>query len=104
MEFKVVLSDLAQEQYDQILDYICNTLRNPQAVQNIMQDFDSTRELLKTQANNYGYCNSERLRRLKFHKLHFLKHKYIFIYRINNDIVVIEGIYHELQDYENSIG
>jgi plasmid stabilization system protein ParE len=104
MEYNVVISELAQEQYDDILDYICNTLQNPQAVKSIMQDFDSTRELLKTQASNYGYCNSERLRDLKFYKLHFLKHRYIFVYRINNNTVVIEGIYHELQDYENSIG
>jgi plasmid stabilization system protein ParE len=104
MEYNVVISELAQEQYDNILDYICNTLQNPQAVKSIMQDFDSTRELLKAQASTYGYCNSERLRDLKFHKLHFLKHRYIFVYRINNSTVVIEGIYHELQDYENSIG
>jgi plasmid stabilization system protein ParE len=104
MEYNVVLSDLAQEQYDNILDYIYNTLRNPQATQSVMQDFDRTRELLKTQACSFGYCNSKRLRDLKFHKLHFLKHRYIFVYRINDDTVVIEGIYHELQDYENSIG
>jgi plasmid stabilization system protein ParE len=103
MKFDVVLSDLALNQYDNILDYIYNTLKNPQAAKSVMQDFDSTVQLLKTQANNYGYCNSERLRKLRFRKLHFLKHKYILIYRIKSDMVVIEGIYHELQDYENSI-
>jgi plasmid stabilization system protein ParE len=104
MEFNIVLSELAQEQYDKILYYISNTLQNTQAAQSVMQDFDSTAELLKTQAADYGYCNGERLRKLNLRKLHFLKHKYIFVYRIINNTVVIEGIYHELQDYENSIG
>lgn len=103
MKFDVVLSDLAVTQYDNILSYIYDTLKNPQATKSVMQDFDRTVELLKTQANNYGYCKSERLSNLGFHKLHLLKHKYILVYRIKNDTVVIEGIYHELQDYENSI-
>ncbi|MCR4611823.1 MAG: hypothetical protein K5644_07995 [Lachnospiraceae bacterium] len=30
------------------------------------------------------------------------KHKYLLIYRIVNDVVIVEGMYHELQDYENS--
>ena len=104
MKYDVALSDLALTQYDNILDYIYNTLKNPQAVKSVMQDFDRTVELLKTQANSYAYCKSERLRNLGLHKLHLLKHKYILVYRIKNDAVVIEGIYHELQDYENSIG
>jgi plasmid stabilization system protein ParE len=57
MEFNVVLSDLAQEQYDNILDYIYNTLRNPQATQSVMQDFDRTRELLKTQASSFQFSH-----------------------------------------------
>jgi plasmid stabilization system protein ParE len=42
MEYNVVISELAQEQYDNILDYICNTLQNPQAVKSIMQDYENS--------------------------------------------------------------
>jgi len=32
----------------------------------------------------------------------FEKHRYVFVYRVNQSQVIIEGMYHELQDYENS--
>jgi hypothetical protein len=69
-----------------------------------MDDYDATIEMLETSPGSFGYCNSEKLKQLGFHKIHFQKHKYLFVYRIFGDEVIIEGMYHELQDYENAIG
>ena len=71
MQFNVELSELAENQYDNILSYISNVLKNPQALENVMNDFDDT--------------------------------IYLFAYRIIDSKVIVEGMYHELQDYENSI-
>lgn len=85
MSFKVELSDLANTQYDKILAYIYHVLENPQA-------------------EHFGYCRSEKLRKLGFHKIHLQKHRYLMVYRVKHDKVIVEGMYHELQDYENAIG
>ena len=79
MQFNVELSELAEKQYDNILSYISNVLKNPQALE------------------------SDRLRELGLRKIRFAKHRYLLVYRIAGSRVIIEGIYHELQDYENSI-
>ncbi len=68
-----------------------------------MRDFDDTIELLKDQADHLEYCRSERLRKMGLRKIHFRKHRYLLVYRIKNDKVIVEGMYHELQDYENAI-
>lgn len=104
MRFNVEMSDMAIEQYDKFLAYIYHTLLNPQAAANLMQDFDETIGILEKQADIFGYCKSERLKALGFHKIHFQKHRYLFVYRIKQDNVVVEGMYHELQDYERVIG
>ncbi len=70
MQFNVELSELAEMQYDNILSYISNVLKNPQTLENVPK---------------------------------FARHRYLFVYRIVDETVIIEGIYHELQDYENSI-
>jgi plasmid stabilization system protein ParE len=103
MQYNVRLSTLAEKQYDNILYYIANVLKNPQAAKNIMDDFDDTIIILEKSADSFGFCNSERLKKLGFHKIKFAKHKYLFVYRIVEKEVIIEGIYHELQDYENAI-
>jgi plasmid stabilization system protein ParE len=103
MQFKVELSELAERQYDNILSYTVNKLKNPQALKNIMDDFDDTIVKLEKMADSFGYCNSAPLKELGLHKIRFAKHRYLFVYRINKSQVIIEGIYHELQDYENTI-
>lgn len=103
MQFNVELSELAERQYDKILSYIANELKNPQAVKNVMDDFDATIEKLEKMADSFGYCNSNRLKEMGLHKIKFAKHRYLFVYRVNKSQVIIEGMYHEMQDYENSI-
>lgn len=103
MQFNVELSELAAQQYDKILYYIAYELKNPQALQNVMDDFDDTIAKLEKMADNFGYCKSERLKKMGLHKIGFVRHRYLFVYRLNKSQVIIEGMYHELQDYENSI-
>ena len=103
MQFNVELSELAEQQYDEILSYIANVLKNPQALKNVMDDFDETVERLEKMADSFGYCNSNRLKEMGLHKIRFARHRYLFVYRVNRSQVIIEGMYHEMQDYENSI-
>lgn len=103
MQFSVEISELAEEQYDNILNYLANVKENLQAVNGVIDDFDNAVEQLERIANTFGYCQDERLRAMGFHKFHFKSYRYIFVYRIRGDRVIIEGMYHELQDYENAI-
>lgn len=103
MQFDVELSELAEIQYDCILMYICNVLNNPQAVENVMNDFDDTIEKLEKMADTFAFCKSKRLKEMGLHKISFAKHRYLFVYRIIGKRVIVEGMYHELQDYKKSI-
>lgn len=103
MQFDVELSELAETQYDNILSYISSELKNQQAVENVINDFGDTIEKLEKMAETFGFCKSKRLKEMGLHKVGFARHKYLFVYRIVDEKVIIEGMYHELQDYENSI-
>ncbi len=103
MQFDVELSELAENQYDNILSYISNVLKNPQALESVMNDFDDTIGTLEKAAGTLGFCKNNRLKKMGLHKITFAKHRYLFVYRIIGNRVIIEGMYHELQDYENSI-
>ena len=103
MQFDVEFSELAENQYDNILSYLSNILKNPQAVNNVMDDFDGTIGTLEKMADTFGFCESKRLKEMGLHKIGFAKHRYLLVYRIIGNKVIVEGMYHELQDYENSI-
>lgn len=103
MQFNVELSELAEKQYDNILFYIANVLKNPQALESVMDDFDDTIVKLEKMADAFGYCKSKRLKGMGLHKIGFENHRYLLVYRVKGSQVIVEGIYHELQDYENTI-
>ena len=71
MSFKVEMSELAQEQYENILSYLAYKIRNPQAVEAVIDDFDFAVEQLENNADVFGFCNSPRLKALGLYKLHF---------------------------------
>ena len=104
MQYNVSLSKLAEEQYDKILSYISNKLKNPQALMSVMDDYDTTISVLEKAAASFAFCKSNRLKEMGFHKINFDNHRYLFVYRIVGNEVIVEGMYHELQDYENAIG
>jgi len=46
-------------------------------------------------------CDNPRLQSLGYHRINFQKHRYFMLYRIEDDVVYVDDIFHELQDYEN---
>lgn len=103
MQYDVQFSELAEKQYDNILKYIVNVLKNPQALKNVMDDFDATAKRLECATNSFGFCKCDRLKVMGLRSIGFEKHRYLFVYRIKENCVIVEGMYHEMQDYENLI-
>ena len=79
MLFRVEMSEKAESQYDNILDYVANILRNEQAVIAIMDDFDNAINTLEKMADIFEYCTSIRLRKLELRKYHLDKYKYLLL-------------------------
>lgn len=100
MRYNIEISELAEEQFDKILSYIDNKFKNKQAVMAVLNDYDRGIETLEENAEIFEFCQNEKLRNLKLRKLGFEKHKYLFVYRVVENTVFIEGIYHESQAYE----
>ena len=42
-----------------------------------------------------------KLRELGYRTFHFKNHRYFMMYKVIGNIARIDGIYHDLQDYEN---
>lgn len=36
-----------------------------------------------------------------YRAIHFMRHRYLMLYRIEGATVYVDAIYHQLQDYEN---
>lgn len=100
MEYEVVLSDQAKIHFRGIINYLLYELQNQQAAISVADDFDDTIARLSHMAGSLKLCDDNILRAKGYRTIHFRKHKYLMVYTVDENRAYVQGIYHDLQDYE----
>lgn len=100
--YEVIISPKALSQLDAYIGYIQYTLLNAQAAKAIWDDAVDTRDELAKSAGSLKLCDNKKLQNLGYHRINFLRHRYLMLYRLDGTTVYVEAIYHQLQDYENT--
>ena len=103
MDYKVVVTKDAEEDLERFIRYLVYEKESVQAAQNLLNDFDATIESLKHVAGSLKLCDNPKLLQLEYRRINFLNHRYFMLYRIIGDIIFLDDIFHELQDYENKL-
>ena len=103
MDYKVIVTQDAEEDLDKFLHYLIYEKGNRQAAKNVLDDFEMTKERLKKIAGSLKDCDNPKLRFLGYKRINFIKHRYFILYRVVENKVIIDAIFHELQDYENKM-
>lgn len=103
MGYRVVVTKDAEDDLDRFIKYLIWEKESMQAAQNVLNDYDATIESLKHVAGSLKLCDNPRLRQLEYRRINFLNHRYFMLYRIVDNVVFVDNIFHELQDYENKM-
>lgn len=103
MDYKVVVTRDAEEDLESFIKYLIIEKESIQAAENVLNDYDATIESLKHVAGSLKLCDNLRLRQLEYRRINFLNHRYFMLYRIVENVVFVDNIFHELQDYENKM-
>ena len=103
MDYKIVVTIDAEQDLDNYIKYLLYEKKSTQAAKNVLDDFETTKESLKYVASSLKLCDNPRLKQLGYRRINFLNHRYFMLYRIVDNVVVIDSIFHDLQDYENKM-
>ncbi len=103
LEYKVIITNGAKTQLAQILRYLRQDLKSEQAARSVKADMEDTKIRLSHMAGSFKLCDNPRLNALGYRIIHLKRHQYFMLYKIVSDMVRVDGIYHDLQDYENSL-
>lgn len=103
MDYKVNLMQSAEEDLNNFVAYLLFEKKNKQATKNLLDDFERTKESLSYVAGSLRLCENPRLKELGYRRINFLSHRYFMLYRVEGNMVFIDSIFHELQDYENKM-
>ncbi|MBQ8147964.1 MAG: type II toxin-antitoxin system RelE/ParE family toxin [Lachnospiraceae bacterium] len=101
MDYRIVVTKDAEEDLERFIKYLIYEKESMQAAKNVLNDYDATIESLKHVAGSLKLCDNLRLRQLEYRRINFLNHRYFMLYRIVDNVVFVDNIFHELQDYEN---
>lgn len=96
----MIITPPAKRKLDMYVNYTIETLRNKQAAKAILDDTRVTAKRLESVAGSLPICNNPILAKYEYRKINLSKHDFIMIYRIQDNEVIVDGMFHELQDYE----
>lgn len=103
MDYKVVLMEGAEEDLDGFITYLLFEKKSEQAARNLLSDFEATKISLSNVAGSLKLCDNPKLKKLGYRRINFLSHRYFMLYRIEENTVFVDNIFHGLQDYENKM-
>lgn len=103
MTYKIVITDKARKEFEKSIEYLIFEKNSDQAASSLIEDFENTKSYLKEFANSFKTIDNPELKKYFYRRINFRFHRYFIVYQIEKDLVIIEGIFHELQDYENKL-
>ena len=103
MAYRLVVSRTANENIENIVEYIVDRLSNPQAAKAILDDIDAAYDKLEEAAEMYPYCNDLYLARKRYRKLPLDKHDYVILYQVAGNEVHIGGIFHTRENHTKKL-
>lgn len=101
MGYRVVITEPAKYQLEMYIAYVLREIKSVQAARAIRDDARKTMQRLSDMADIHALCENETLAKYGYRRISFAKHDYFMVYRIDGNLVIIDVIYHELQDYES---
>ncbi len=103
MDHKIIVTEDAENDLDSHIRYLLYIKKDEQAARNLLDDLESTKETLSHVAASLKYCENPRLKDLGYRRIDFLNHRYFILYRLDDNVAIIDNIFHNLQDYENKM-
>ena len=103
MEYKVVITIDAENDFNRHIKYILEKFFNNQAATSVTNDFEETKNILAKAAGSIQYCENAKLKALGYKRINYLYHDYFMLFRVVGNMAIVDNIFHFKEDYENKI-
>lgn len=97
MGYKLSIAHEAQREYRDIVSYLVDVLKSPQAAPHFMDEFDVKMEAVRDNPEAFSHCHLSELAARGYRAVPVMRYK--LLYKVSGDEVVIAHIFHQSQDY-----
>ena len=103
MAYRLHITDRAEELLDQSVNYILFKFKNEPAAKHLLDGIEQLYDRLEDNPYQFADCRDSFLKS-KGYKVAAVKDMdYILIFRIDNDVVYVLGIFHQLENYKDKL-
>lgn len=101
MDYRITITHEAKREYRDIVSYLTDVLKNPQAARHFMVEFSAKIDMIQKHPEAFGLCHLPELSARGYRSASVMR--YIFLYKILDDRIVVAHIFHQSQDYARLI-
>lgn len=97
MAYRRVILKSAQVEYREIVAYLAEVLKSPQAAVRFMNEFDYQLDLIAENPELFSLSRMPELAARGYRTAHV--NNYLMLYKIQDQSVVVAHVFHQSQDY-----
>ena len=103
MDYELIISERADELTKRLVAYLLNNLNNPGAAAHFLDELETIYDRLINNPYQFTDSPNEYLFLRGYREALFKTMHYKVIYRIENQQVLIVGVFHTLEDYRRKV-
>ena len=103
MDYKLVVSEHADELLDNLVYYLLYHLKNEQAARHLLDGIDGIYGRLETNPFQFPLSRDAYLANKGYHEAVVPQMDYIVIFEIREDTVNVVGAFHQLEKYQSKL-
>ena len=97
MGYRLSIAREAQREYRDIVSYLVNVVKSPQAARHFMTEFDAKVESVRNHPEAFSLCHLPELAARGYRSASVMRHT--FLYTVRGDDVTIAHIFNKSHDY-----
>ncbi|MBQ9488719.1 MAG: type II toxin-antitoxin system RelE/ParE family toxin [Lachnospiraceae bacterium] len=103
MGYSLLITDRAEELVDNLVGYLKNKLKNPDAALHLIDELDAVYDQLEKNPYQYPESSDDFLRSRGYRDALLREMSYRVVFRIEERTVYIVGVFHNLEDYGKKV-
>lgn len=103
MDYKLVISEYADELLDHLVYYLLSRLKNEQAAKHLLDGIDNIYDRLEINPFQFPLSRDAYLANKGYHEAVVPQMDYMVIFDVREEIVNVVGVFHQLENYQRKL-
>lgn len=99
MAYKLIITDEAEERIDNRLQYLLFELKNETAAKHFLDCISEIYDVIEEKPYVYAESKDKLLSMMGYHEATFSDMNYKLIYRIEDDVIYVMGVFNDLENH-----